>query len=360
MTTTITATGNAIQDGFSFVGTHGAITSGTPTLVDATADSFFSDTVNYHIRVAGAGAGSADLITTISSVAGGVNSTCTLAANAGTTVTAAAWTLGTSTPSGNATTTTGLLVVDSVAVGDILIACLTTTNTGDSPAASNPLTDNAGNAWTLAGSKLHTGVGTIYTYYSIAKFASAANTLVITATLSAPALGGFRLTTAHFGVIDGTARFDQYVASNGSGTSVSTGNLTTAVANSVVFAQTTVDNAVTAAAQGGWTVQAINNGSGSPQDIFGDVWKFIINTGTGTFDATATQSAGGAANWAMSEVSFVVSGSAASLRTQERVPGFPPNAPLPGVPQLGRGVWLAPAPPAAKAPLDPIFFSTNH
>lgn len=79
-----TAIQTAVPDGR--IVTDGAITTGTDTLTSATAD-FVSGDVGSDVRVVGAGAAGADLVTTISSVTN--STTAVLAATAGTTVTAA-------------------------------------------------------------------------------------------------------------------------------------------------------------------------------------------------------------------------------------------------------------------------------
>ena len=260
----------------------GTVTSGGTTLADTTFNGFTASFVNLKVTINGAGVAGADYHGTITAFVDSGH--VTISPSTSTAVTGnAVWTTGTIQCAGNGTTTLGLLMPDAISVGDVLFA----TCTIDPARTLSTFTDSAGNTY----NPLHAGISNAdyfqRIYAAIATKSSAASTNTLTATASGAMAYG-QITWAHFpvasayAVVDPTTPWVGQSATSAAG-ACSTGSGTPSTPNYIAYAITGVDTHVTSATQTGWVVE-------TPNDLFGDIWKYTIGTAAGAINATATQS----------------------------------------------------------------------
>ena len=168
----------------------------------------------------------------------------------------------------------------------------------NSTAQVNSVKDSKGNAYQLAvGPTVQSGVAMQAIYYAsnIAAAAAGANTVTVAFSAAAPYVD---IRIAEYSGISSTTPLDVFAAAQGSGSSGSSGSVTTTNANDLLVGADLVQM-TTKSAGSGYTSRVITNPDG---DILEDR---IVST-TGSYSATATLSGG---SWIMQMVAFRAAGS---------------------------------------------------
>jgi hypothetical protein len=258
----------------------------TTTFTDTTDTPFAGTSArvngNQNMTIVGAGTSGADLQET--SLTWVSNTTVTLGTSAPTTVTGANWTWGNVVGETNGATGTQLKATytGAIAQRDTIILL---TNFDPSKSVSS-ITDTAGNTYTLVG----TYAGTEYNqglYIVKRAVASSAGSNTVQITYSGSVVGFASISFYTLSGLDNTNPVDQYVTDTSTGTTMTSGSITTKYANEAMFAFTGIASAVTGGTAG-WTTTG--------QDTFGDASEYkivsAIQTGvTATFTTSPSSTA---------------------------------------------------------------------
>jgi Protein of unknown function (DUF4038)/IPT/TIG domain/Putative collagen-binding domain of a collagenase/Fibronectin type III domain len=173
----------------------------------------------------------------------------------------------------------------------------------DTTAQVQSVADTAGNAYVLAvGPTIHAGIATQSIYYARNIAPAAANTVTVMFTTAAR-YPDIRI--AEYGGIDPISPVDATAAAQGTGTTSSSGSLTTTSANDLLVAANVVQTRTTGAGSG-FTNRVIT----SPD---ADILEDRTVTAAGSYTATADVAP--AAAWVMQMVAFRAAGGAAPLPT---------------------------------------------
>jgi hypothetical protein len=264
-----------------------------------------------NITVHGAGAAGADLQTTISGNPTGLQA-ATLSSNAGTTVTGAIWLLGLGIGGTNGTTQYTITLTSAVSAGDLICVGVNTDPGTTVTSVSDNI--NAGN-YTAWGAGQSNGDFFQRGYAILGSRAAGAGALVITVTFSGtPATFNSEVfVTHHSPGAAGAWVVHKYNANSGTSATVSSGNVTTTIANCVLCSFTAVNTHCTGGASATVTpisTQYFNgavSGIGSP---FGDVMQYQYVSSAGIYAHTVTQNASGVFLSMIAAFAFTPSGAA--------------------------------------------------
>ena len=164
----------------------------------------------------------------------------------------------------------------------------------DTTSAISSVTDTGGNTYTRAVGPTASN-GQQQSIYYAKNIAGGANTNTVTVTFNqVAAYPDVRI--LEYKGLDTTSPLDVTAAAGGSGTNASSGSATTTSANELIFGAGTTAG-VFSAPGSGFTTRMIN--------IFGNIAEDEVVSSTGSYAATATNSAG---NWLMQMATFKASG----------------------------------------------------
>jgi hypothetical protein len=222
----------------------------------------------------------------------------------------------------------------AVSAGDLMVVTIAFES---SSITVTSVTDTSLNTYVQAGSYARdtNSPSTSCVFHCLSVAAASANTNTITVHLS----GSITVWCVAMGatLAGATWALDKTAGTSGTTGNPASGSVTTTSANEYAVSCCYAD-AGSAVAGSGWTSQFVTSLSGL------SAAEDQILTSTATLNGQFTQGSSG--NWSaiIATYSATTSSGTPILATQRRAPGFPTNAPLPGIGSLGAGILKAPNP----------------
>ena len=233
-------------------------------------------------------------------------------------------------PGVGTTNNTAVITLTSVVAGDTIAVCF---GTGGSGSAGFTSVSDGTNTYALIAHRTDLSVDGYQVWWYVAKNVAAAASLTITATMTTSQAFNLMAAVEVGGADTVTPVDNSNFASDTTGTSATASvSVVCASTNDLLWACGIMDS-------GGET-------AGAGFALLDDLTQVALiseskaGVGSGSQTATVTGTAG---NWLIGVLAFQApQGSPIPfLRTNVRAPGFPPGAPLPGIPRLGSGILRA-------------------
>jgi hypothetical protein len=161
---------------------------------------------------------------------------------------------------------------------------------GDPTSVISSVTDNKGNSYAVAAPLTHDGFDSQAVYYAKNIATGAGNTVVTVTFASAVPYPDVRV--VEYGGLDRSAPLDVTTSATAAGSAASSGSVTTAYANDLVFGAGLTSSTFTAATSG-YTDRVITTD--------GNIAEDLATTSAGSYSATATLTSG---NWIMQLAAF--------------------------------------------------------